>query len=138
MDPALEAAFTRELRAFVRAAGKRRALATTCHVGRPGAERVTLPYLDQLRGPRRVPHGLGTDLVVRGLDGIAETSSACAWVTRSGSGEVTSTDVEWFAAARGGFGCHGLDLPAFLVLHRYGWHDLVSGDRREWSRVRTR
>jgi hypothetical protein len=130
MDPATRDAVTRELRAFVREAGRRRSLTTTCRVGRPDGERVSLPHVDT------DDLALRTDLVVRALDGLLSTDGACAWVTRGGSAGTVDADAAWFAAARAGFASHGLRLPAFLVLHRYGWVDLVSGDQRRWLRVR--
>ena len=130
MDPALHDAVTAELRAFVRDAGRRRSLPTTCHVGLPGGERVSIPHVEA--------HDLSlrTDLVVRAVDGLLSTDGACAWVTRGGPVGTVDADAEWFAASRAGFAGHGLRLPAFLVLHRYGWVDLVSGEQRRWLRVR--
>jgi hypothetical protein len=130
MDSSLAAAVLVELRAFVREAGNRRTLPATCHVGHPGGERSRFAH-------HEVDHpSLRADLVVRAIDGLSETSGACAWVTRSGGLHLTDPDAGWFAAARTGFGRHGLDVPAFFVLNRTGWVDLVSGERREWSRVR--
>ena len=130
MDSSLAAAVLVELRAFVRGAGSRRNLPPTCHVGHPGGQRSWFAH-------HEVDHAsLRADLVERAIDGLAETSGACAWVTRSGGLQLTDPDVDWFAAARTGFGRHGLPVPAFLVLNRTGWVDLVSGERREWSRVR--
>ena len=130
MDPALHDAVTAELRAFVRNAGRRRSLPTTCHVGLPGGERVSIPHVEE--------HDLSlrTDLVVRAVDGLLSTDGACAWVTRGGPVGTVDADAEWFAASRAGFAGHDLRLPAFLVLHRYGWVDLVSGEQRRWLRVR--
>ncbi len=130
MDPALHEAVTGELRAFVRDAGRRRSLSTTCHLGLPGGDRVSIPH-DEAHDL-----SLRTDLVVRALDGLLSTDGACAWVTRGGSAGTVDADAEWFAASRAGFAGHGLRLPAFLVLHRYGWVDLVSGEQRRWLRVR--
>ena len=33
---------------------------------------------------------------------------------------------------------HGLQLPAFFVVSRTGWHEALSGRTRRWNRVRTR
>ena len=130
MDPSLTTAVLVELRAFVGAAGNRRLLPPTCHVGHPGSQRTGFAHAE-VEDP-----SLRTDLVERALDGLAELSGACAWITRSGELHLSDADAEWFAAARTGFGRHGLVLPAFLVLNRTGWVDLVSGERRAWSRVR--
>jgi hypothetical protein len=130
MHADLAAAVTRELRVFVASAGTRRALPTTCRVGHPAGEQVTLPDADE--------QGLRTDLVVRAIDGLVETSGACAWVTRGGGLTTTDADAGWFAATRAGFARHGLVLPAFVVVTRSAWIDLVSGEQRTWRRVRTR
>ena len=130
MDPALASAIRAELRAFVNGAGTRRALATTCHVGHPGGEHARWPH------DVTVDHSVRTDLVERAIDGLLVVDRACAWVTRGGELDVTDADAEWFAAARTAFSHHGLRLPAFFVLNRSGWVDLVSDERRAWSRVR--
>ena len=130
MDAELAAAITRELRVFVASAGTRRALPTTCHVGRPTGEQVALPDVPD--------QGLRTDLVVRAIDGLTSTEGACAWVTRGGDLDTTDTDAAWFAATRAGFSLHGLELPAFVVVTRSAWLDLVSEEHRVWRRVRTR
>ncbi len=130
MHAQLADAITHELRVFVTAAGTRRALPTTVHAGQPAGEHVVLPEVDD--------QGLRTDLVVRAIDGLATTEGACAWVTRGGDVATTDTDAAWFAASRAGFARHGLDLPVFAVVTRTAWLDLVSGERRVWSRVRTR
>jgi hypothetical protein len=130
MDAALADAITRELRGFVARAGTRRALPTSCHVGHPGGEQVTLPEVDD--------QGLRTDLVVRAVEGLAELEGACVWLTRGGDLGTTDSDAAWHAAAREGFARHGLVLPAFVVVTRAAWLDLVSDERRTWFRVRTR
>jgi hypothetical protein len=130
MDQELAQGITRELRAFVAAAGTRRALPATCHVGRPGATSTSLADVAEA--------SLMADLVERAIDGLLETEGACAWVTRGGDLGITDADAAWFAAARAGFARHGLALPAFVVVTRTAWMDLVGGERREWRRVRTR
>jgi hypothetical protein len=132
MDPSLAAAIHAELRSFVRSAGTRRSLPPTCHVGHPDGEQAGWPH-DVTDDP-----SLQADLVERAIDGLLLADGACAWVTRSGGLEISDADAEWFAAARIGFGRHGVPLPAFFVLNRSGWLDLVSGERRQWSRVRNR
>ena len=130
MDAALASAIRAELRAFVDGAGTRRALGTTIHVGHPGGEHARWPH------DVTANHAMRTDLVERAVDGLRVIDGACAWVTRGGELEVTDADAEWFAAARTAFSRHGLQLPVFFVLNRSGWVDLVSGERRAWSRVR--
>ncbi len=115
----------------MRAAGTRRALATTVHVGHPDAEQVLLPCPDLL------DQGLRADLVERALDSLSVLAGACAWLSRQGELGLTDEDAAWFAAARAAFARHGADLEAFFVLNRTGWVDLVSDERRTWVRVRT-
>jgi len=125
-----------ELRGFVRAAGRRRALPITAYVGVPGSVRTALPH-DPAHD--RV---LRTDLVERVVDGLPERAvdrrSACAWVTRPGELGLDTRDLEWWAVSRDGFARHGLELPAFFVVTRYGWHEAFSGMSRHWLRVRPR
>jgi hypothetical protein len=137
MQDELATAITHELRAFVARVGTRRALPTTCHVGHPHGDHVRLAQLDgQLDGP--LEPSLLADLVTRAVDGLLEVDGACAWVTRGGDLGTTDADAAWFAAARQGFARHGLVLPAFAVVTRTAWVDLVSGEQRLWTRVRTR
>lgn len=130
MTPDLAVAISTELRDFVVATGTRRALPTTCHVGHAGGEQVGLPDVDD--------QSLRTDLVARAIEGLLETPGACAWMTRGGDTGFTDADAAWFAAARQGFGRHGLALPAFVVMTRNAWVDLVSGEARAWQRIRVR
>ncbi len=132
MDGAVAAAIGVELRAFVTAAGTRRALPTTCHVGILGAERV------ELRDGDAHDIALRTDLVERALDGLDSVLGSGGWLTRGGDLTRCDADAGWFAAARTGFDRHGLRLPWFFVVNRTGWVDLVSGETRTWSRVRAR
>jgi hypothetical protein len=128
VDADLAAAITAELRAFVASAGTRRALPTTCHVGHPGGEQVTLP--------EAYDAGLRTDLVERAIDGLTTTEGACVWITRGGDLGTSDSDVGWYAAARQGFARHGLELTAFVLVTRTAWLDLVDGEQRTWRRVR--
>jgi len=132
MEPSLAFAIRAELRAFVIAAGTRRSLPTTCHVGHPRGEQVHLEH-----GVMTDP-ALRTDLVERAIDGLLVVEGACAWITRGGELTLADPDAEWFAASRTAFARHGIRLPAFFVLNRSGWVDLVSGEQRHWARVRNR
>jgi hypothetical protein len=132
MEPSLAFAIRAELRDFVTGAGTRRSLATTCHVGHPCGEQVHLDHAVT------TDPSLRADLVERAIDGLLVVDGACAWITRGGELTLTDADAEWFAATRTAFARHGLPLPAFLVLNRSGWVDLVSGEQRLWSRVRNR
>ena len=130
MDCTLATGIRAELHAFVAAAGTRRSLSTTCHIGHPGGEQAGWPH------DVTTDHALRSDLVERAIDGLTVAEGACAWVRRGGELAVSDVDAEWFAAARMGFARHGLSLPAFFVLNRNGWLDLVTEERRRWSRVR--
>jgi hypothetical protein len=132
MNPTLAAAIRVELSEFVSAAGTRRDLHTTCQVGHPGGHHTAFDHLEIDEASLRA------DLVERAIDGLLMTTGACAWLTRSGELGLVDADAEWFAAARAAFARHGLPLPAFFVLNRRGWIDLVSGERREWYRIRNR
>jgi hypothetical protein len=119
---------------FVTAAGTRRRLPTLFHVGRPGGDHLTLPhdpYFDA---------GLRADLVERAIDGLDGPAATrpCPWLTRTGDLSPADADFAWFAAARDGFGRHGLDLPGFFVVTRYGWLNLANEDVIRWRRVRPR
>jgi hypothetical protein len=123
-----------ELRQFVRGAGRRRMLPFTAYVGVPGGPRTALG--DDAREPV-----LRADLVERGVDavalGVAESQRTCAWVTRADGLDPETRDLEWMVAAHTGFARHGLELPAFFVVGRYGWHELLSGRTRTWTRIRS-
>jgi hypothetical protein len=105
----------------------------TAYVGVPGARRVC--FGEDVRDPV-----LRADLVERAVDalapGVAENGRACAWVTRADGLDPETRDLEWLAAAHIGFGRHGLELPAFFLVGRYGWHEVLSGRTRTWTRVR--
>jgi hypothetical protein len=123
-----------ELRQFVRGAGRRRMLPFTAYVGVPGGPRTA--FGDDVRDSV-----LRADLVERGVDalapGVPESHRACAWVTRADGLDPETRDLEWLVAARTGFARHGLELPAFFVVGRYGWRELLSGRTRTWTRVRS-
>lgn len=59
------------------------------------------------------------------------------WLTRCGRLDDDDRDAEWAAAALAASA--ELALPCrFVVVVRHGWHDPVSGVRREWVRLRRR
>jgi hypothetical protein len=118
--------------AFVTAAGTRRKLPVTFHVGTPGGDQVSLaddPCFDA---------GLRADLVERAIDGLDGLAGErpCPWVTRSGDLSPTDADFAWFSASREAFGRHDLSLPGFFVVTRYGWLNLANEDVIRWRRVR--
>ena len=79
MDPALHEAVTGELRAFVRDAGRRRSLSTTCHVGLPGGERVSIPH-DEAH-PWTLSLGAPTGVLV-GDAGCGTVDADAEWLQR--------------------------------------------------------
>lgn len=117
---------------FVAAAGTRRLLPTLFHVGTPGGEEISLTH------ERWHDAGLRADVVERALEGLSGRAAErpVPWVTRCGELVVTDVDLAWLAAAREGFGRHGLDLPGFFVMTRYGWVNLLTEESVRWSRVR--
>jgi len=119
---------------FVRAAGTRRKLPVTFHVGTPGGAQVSLPHDPCFDA------GLRADLVERAIDGLEGSAGErpCPWLTRTGDLVPGDADFAWFAAAREAFGRHGVPLPGFFVLTRYGWLNLANEDVIRWHRVRAR
>jgi len=119
---------------FVSSAGTRRRLPTLFHVGTPGGEQITLPH------DRYFDAGLRADLVERAIDGLDGPAGdrPVPWLTRTGDLAPADADFAWFTAAREGFGRHGLDLPGFFVVTRYGWLNLANEEVIRWRRVRPR
>lgn len=121
-----------ELCCFVTNAGTRRKLPMTFHVGTPGGDQISLPhdpYFDA---------GLRADLVERALDGLDGQAAQrpCPWITRTGDLSPTDADFAWFSASREAFGRHGLAMPGFFVVTRYGWLNLANEDVIRWRRIR--
>ncbi|HET7683175.1 MAG TPA: hypothetical protein VFK34_05875 [Marmoricola sp.] len=122
-----------ELDRFVAAIGRRRTLVPHVYVGEPGAERVlvsTEPTVDPQETCWRA------DLVERAVEGAER--AVCGWITRSGELRAGDHDLAWWAACRSGFERHGLALPAFFLMNRHGWLDLVSGAEVHYHRIRRR
>ena len=122
-------AMTREMRRWATQVGRTRQPQGWVHVGDPDAERVSirvLPWYDA---------GLRADLITRAMDGLA-TNERLVWLTRRGDLDAAGNDLAWLAAARRASERHGEELRHFHVVTRRGWHELVSGRRVEWPRVR--
>ncbi len=130
MQPELVAGvMTREMRRWATQVGRTRRPQSWLHVGDPEAERVSiriLPWYDP---------GLPADLITRAMDGL-ETAERLVWLTRRGDLDVAENDLVWLTAARRASERHGEALHHFHVVTRRGWHELVSGRRVEWPRVR--
>lgn len=122
----------RELDEYVASLGRRRAAPPVVYVGRPGLERVAVHT-----GPlRRQEIGWRADLVERAIEGADEP--VCAWLTRCGDLAPTDDDQAWCGAAGMAFARHGLALPRFHVLNRYGWRELIGGEVVAFHRIRRR
>jgi hypothetical protein len=117
---------------FVTTAGTRRKLPTLFHVGTPGGVHITLPH------DACFDAGLRADLVERAIDGLEGPAAdrPVPWLTRTGDLTPADCDFAWFSAAREGFGRHGLELPGFFVVTRYGWLNLANEGVIRWRRVR--
>jgi hypothetical protein len=59
-----------------------------------------------------------------------------AWLIRPGLPEPHDQDLQWLAAARTAFGIHRRHLDGFYVVTRAGWRDVLTGETREWVRLR--
>lgn len=83
--------------------------------------------------------GLRADVLERALDGFdLEHELPTCWLTRSGELVPGDLDFAWFAATREAFGRHGSDLPAFFVMTRRGWLDLVEDTGPTLCNIRPR
>lgn len=58
------------------------------------------------------------------------------WLVRAGTLEVYDTDLAWWASARTAFGMHGRRPDGCWVVTRSGWRDVVTGESRQWARLR--
>lgn len=128
----LAALLRRELDEYVGSLGRRRAAVPAVHVGLPGVERVSVGADPLTR--REVCWR--ADLLDRALEGVEQPVTA--WITRAGSLEPTDDDQAWCGAATMAFARHGLRLPHFHVLNRYGWRELIGGDVVTFYRIRNR
>lgn len=114
---------------FARAAGRRRALPLTVHVGHPAGARTQIAELSWYDPAARA------DLITRALDGLDEPAPF-VWLTRSGELSATDIDQAWCTAALTAFARHQRPLPGVYLVTRFGWSDLLTGRHRVWGRVR--
>ena len=132
VDP--RAAWRREV-GELRAREQRRRHPLGVHVGEPGGwrEQVELPWPE----PAWHDAGLRLDVVVALLDRTDPALTGThTWLSRPGSPALHDADLAWHAAAVHGCGVHGRALSGFHALTRTGWIDVVTGERREWKRLR--
>ncbi|HET6698952.1 MAG TPA: hypothetical protein VFG88_07690 [Nocardioidaceae bacterium] len=115
---------------------RRRRFDPEVHLGAPGVDSVAL----RLRGGQEggdalaMDAALRTDLAARLVGAAARADTA--WLVRPGAPEPHDLDLAWLAALRMATGMHGLVLARFFAVTRYGWLDVVSGERRVWKRLR--
>jgi hypothetical protein len=117
------------LYAFAEASARRRIVASTLHVGVPSIEDVPITDAGEV--------ALRAELVEAGLARV-EQAEPFVWLTRLGDLAPRRDDHRWFAAAATAFATHGLRTPDFYIVTRRGWHDLATGERQVWHRVRPR
>lgn len=113
-------------RAFRRECRGRKVHPTTVRVGTPGGPHIGVPDAPFLDGALRA------DLLERVLHGL-DPATAVPWITRGGALSPSDGDFAWFAAARAAFGRYGFGLPAFYVVTREGWFDLVNDRTALWG-----
>lgn len=132
MDPALVAGHVRRAMAdFVASAGRRRRMPTCLHLGLPGQGEVRIPEQEWYDA------GVRADLACRALEGL-ETPDPLAWLSRTGSLDVTDVDAQWLSACRQAYDRHDLPFPGLFLVSRRGWANLATGEQHHWSRVRAR
>jgi hypothetical protein len=100
--------------------GSRRTTPPLLHLGVPG--RGHRAFADD----PGYDSGLRADVLERALDAMELDPVPLAWVTRDGDLAPGDLDYAWFAATGEAFGRYGLRLPAFFVMTRRGWFDLLS------------
>ena len=117
----------------LRARESRRVFDSSVHVGVLAGPRTGFVVRAQDRPV--VDAALRTDV----LSALLEDSPrewATVWVERSGDPEPYDADLAWWAAARTAFGMHARTLDGCYVVTRSGWRDVVSGEVRQWARLR--
>jgi hypothetical protein len=81
--------------------------------------------------------GLRVDLIARLAAGRA-TRIAVVVVRPGHHLEGTAEDAQWCGAAQQAAGHLDKQLAAVVLLSRWGWLDRLSGEHREWRRLRVR
>jgi hypothetical protein len=111
---------------------RRRRFDPEVHLGTLGAGSVAL----RLEGDQALAMdaALRIDLAARLVTAAEQVTTA--WLVRPGAPDPHDLDLGWLSALRMALGTHGLDLHRFFAVTRYGWLDVVSGERRTWKRLR--
>lgn len=143
LDGPTEAALHRAV-ARLRTRRPREPFDLTLHVGSLDGPRVG--FVVHARERSDLDRGVRTDLVARllrqALDAGSEDprptpgipAGTSVWLTRPGSPSEEDDDHAWHAAARSAYASLGRTLGGFWVVTRTGWLDLVTGERRLWTR----
>jgi hypothetical protein len=124
----------------LRASTRRRLFPAAVEVVAADAAAGAAPLAAWCYGAERCDHALRVDVLVRML-----TDCRCRGVSRAvlvhvrpGTHEPGDDDLGWAAAGVAAGAISGVRLVAVLVVSRWGWHDLHSGDERSWVRPRRR
>jgi hypothetical protein len=115
----------------------RRVFDSGVHVGVLGGPHAT--FVARAQDVPALDAALRVDVVAALLDDALEEVRAAdcgAWLTRPGRPAVHDEDLLWLAASQNAFGMHGITPAGFHALTRYGWLDVLTGERREWKRLR--
>jgi hypothetical protein len=89
---------------------------------------------------QELDHGLRVDVLVRLLTDCAErgTTILSAVHVRPGHhDETTDLDHAWLRAAIAAADVSGTEVTTLLAVSRWGWHDLRTGAKRTWVRLRS-
>lgn len=111
----------------------RRVFDTVVHLGTLGGERDA--FVARTADLTVLDDALRTDV----LSALLERTDGAlrhVWLTRAGGPEPFDQDLAWLSAARTAFAMHGRPLEGCHVVTRYGWRDVVTGESREWKRLR--
>lgn len=129
--PGLRAALRQEV-GRLRARERRRVFAARVCVGTPAGELVG--HEIAARDTAEMDAGLRTDVVARLLEQVPRADTML--LLRPGGPYHHDLDLAWYAAARLAFDSAGRGLAGFYAITRTGWLDVVTGERREWKRLR--
>jgi len=111
----------------------RRVFDASLHVGVLGGDRTGFV----LRAADRpaMDAGLLLDVASRLVEDSAP-AWCTAWLVRSGVPDRHDLDLQALAAFRAAFAIHGREPDGCYALTRTGWRDLVTDEKRIWSRLR--
>jgi hypothetical protein len=111
----------------------RRVFDPSVHVGILGGDRTG--FVLRAKDRPALDAALRIDVACRLL---ADSPSpwTTTWLVRAGTPEEHDLDLQWLSAARMGFGIHDRVLDGCFVVTRTGWRDVVTGEAREWTRLR--